>query len=35
MLKTLKVTQKLHTTFQSTEVLDFIQVFSYVSIEWE
>ena len=35
MLNTPKVTQKLHTTFQPTQVLDFIQVFYCVSIEWE
>ena len=33
MLNTSKVTQKLHTTFQSTQVLDFIQVFSCVIIK--
>jgi hypothetical protein len=32
---TRKLTQKLHTLFQLTQVLDFIQVFSCVSIEWE
>ncbi len=30
-----KLAQKLHTPIQATQVLDFIQVFSCVSIEWE
>ena len=35
MLKTPKVTQLLHTTFELTQALDFIGYFSNVSIEWE
>lgn len=32
---TQKLTQNLHTNFQSTQVVDFIEVFSCVGIEWE
>jgi hypothetical protein len=35
MLKTMKVTQKLHTTFERTQPIDFIEEFFHVSIEWE
>jgi hypothetical protein len=35
MLKTLKVTQNLHTTFSSTQVVDFIDEIFHVIIEWE
>ena len=35
MLKTTKVTQKLHTTFKHTQTIDFIEDFYHVSIEWE
>lgn len=31
----IKVTQKLHATFEHTQPVDFIDVFFYVSIEWE
>jgi len=30
-----KVTQKLHTENQLTQVVDFINYFSWVTIEWE
>ena len=35
MLKTYKVAQKLHTTFNPTQPIDFIDYFSRVTIEWE
>ena len=35
MLKTHKVTQKLHTTFSPTQPIDFIGEFFRVIIEWE
>ena len=31
----LKVTQKLHTRNQLTQVIDFVDYFSRVTIEWE
>ena len=34
-MNTSKVTQKLHTTFDSTQPFDLIDNFSNVSIEWE
>jgi hypothetical protein len=30
-----EVTQKLHTTFEHTQPIDFIVEFFHVSIEWE
>jgi len=35
MLKTHKVTQKLHTTFEHTQPIDFIGFFIRATIEWE
>ncbi len=35
MLKTPKVTQLLHTPLYPTQVHDFIDYFTRVSIEWE
>jgi len=35
MLKVLKVTQKLHATFEHTQPIDLIGEFFYVIIEWE
>ena len=35
LVKTMYPTQKLHTNKKATQVIDFIDVFSCVSIEWE